>query len=270
MSEALIFGVDPVLAPTEAQVVGYAIMCNIELRTDERELVVARPLYEWPLLKRMYQARGGSAKIDNSWLVNPKSGNDAYARTVPLTRHTLRQEMARLQSAFRLPSSKGEPRKLFDEVYGVGSLNRFAEVVASQAKAYKKVVAELKVLNAERKNKCLGPESLRLEDWTKIASIGDPVQQGVDHLEIVTMEDTEVDGLSPVVDDIDPSIGLQLELTEMGVSPDVAMAIADLHVKGRVAVETLKQVPTLVGKKEEIRGAMVAYQKWLDKKATGT
>ena len=268
MSEALIFGVDPVLAPTEAQTVGFAVMCNLELRTDEREILIARPLYEWPLMKRMYQARGGSAKIDNSWLVNPRTGNDAYPRTVPLSRHTLRQEMARLQSAFRLPSSKGEPRKLFDEVYGVGSLNRFAECVASQAKAYKKMVAEFKTINAERKAKTLDPLTPSIEDWMKIANIAEPLQQGVDELEIVALDDTVVDGLSPVVDDKDPAAELQSELVELGVSPEVAMAVAELHAQGRVGAETLKQVPALVGKKEEIRGALVAYQKWLDRKAT--
>lgn len=271
MSEALVFGVDPVLAPTEQQIVAFAVMCNIVASTDGREVVTARPLYEFPLLRRMYQARGGDAKLDSTWLNHPKTGVDVLARTVPLDRHTLRQEMARCQASFRLPRANGEPRKLFDEVYGVGATNRFVEAVKAQAKAYKALVAKYKDLNAKRE-KTLMPLTPTLEEWQTIAALAEPPATSVDSLEALealeAVPDSKVEGFTPVSDEKDPAAELLGHLMEAGLAPEVAEAVAGLHAAGKVSVDSLRGVPALIGKKDAIRDALTLYQKWLDKRAT--
>jgi len=270
-AEAFVFGVDPVLAPSENQVVAFAVMCNVVCSTDGREVITSRPLYEFPLLKRMYQARGGDAKIEAAWLVNPRTGSDALARTVPLTRHTLRMEMGRCQAAFRLPRPNGEPRKLFDEVYGIGATNRFVEAVKAQAKAYKALVAKYAAANAARPKHSL-PALPTADEWLAIAALAEPPATAVDALEALealeAVPDTQVEGFTPIDDSKDGATELMVFLTAANMAPDAAQAIATLHADNRVSIDTLRSHPAFNGKKDAIREGLALYQKWLDKLAT--
>jgi hypothetical protein len=241
--------------------IGFAVMCNIELRTEEREQSVCRPLYEYALNKRMYELRGGSAKLNADWLVDKVSGKDAYPRTVDLTRHVLRKEQERLQSAFRIMRANGQTRSLFDEVFGIGSANRFADVVRDQAKAYRALALTYQQLNTKLPNgKKRKPT---LEEWQAIADLSLPPSAGVDRIEVIEPLDDEVEGLAPVVDDVDPSMDLQNFLTEREVAPEIAAAIAQAYAKDKkVTKGALNRIPALLHKPQLVAELMTLVRQW--------
>jgi hypothetical protein len=147
-------------------------------------------------------------------------------------------------------------------VYGVGSANRFADVVRDQAKAYKAMPATYKAINAKLP---LGSKRKpTIEEWQAIADLSMPPSAGIDRIEIIApLEDDEAMGLAPVLDDADPSMELQNFLTENEVDPGLAAAVAEIYAAGeKLTKGRLGRIPALAHKPQQVVELLAVVKKW--------
>lgn len=248
------FGVEKPISEVDAQFIAGAVMCSITCSTNERgDIATSKPLYEFPLLKRLYARRGGVATISDAWLYHPKKpGLEMTPRWIPLRRLDISTEMNRLQQAYSWVTAAGKQSD-FDKVYGVGIANRFKKAVIDQAKAYK---ALRPTLIAEKR----GPS---LDELVRIANLAEPAVEGEADLEAVMLEDVRVgsDDLSAVVDDgNDVMTQIQNIMIEKGSKPEVALAVAALHSEGKATIDAVRLIPALVQKTQEINDTMRYYK----------
>jgi len=250
----VVFGVDKPLSEEDAQVIAGAVRVTVLCSTNERGDIPAMiPIYEYPLLKRLYSRRGGSATISADWLYHPKKpGLEMTPRWVPMRRVDISAEMNRLQQSYSWMTAAGKQSD-FDKVYGTGINNRFKKVVIEIAKAYK--ILRSKLLAENR------PPSK--DELDRIAAIAEPAIEGEADLDVVTLDDVQTysDDLSSVVDDgNDAMTQIQNILTEKGVKPEVALAVAKLHSDNKVTPDNLKLIPALVQKAQEIMEVQRFYR----------
>jgi hypothetical protein len=233
----------------------FAVMANINVTTEDRgTLTVPRPLYEWPLIRMTYQARGGSADVDPKWLYHPASKKPTTKREIDLTRSTIRLEMSRLQKSYTRLTAGGN-YSLFDKVFGTGINNRFVKVVAAQSLAWKALDKKMKAETPVR----YAPTA---DELLAIADLANPVLEGEpDIVRILPNEDT---GAGPAVIDMseDPTVLLQNYLVDKNIDPTIAMDVARLHGEGRVARKEIEQIPSLHGKQTEISELFRLYEAW--------
>lgn len=259
-------GGEAIVTLTDAQTATYAIMVNVEMKSEDRELTVPRPLYEYPLLKRLYQARGGSAKIDPMWLVR-KNGDDAIDHHIPLSRSTLRAEAARLAREFRMPMQSGGYKSFFKDVYGEGTTSTFYKAVSDLARGY-----------AELKKKAIAEKrQISVEEWEALARAVEPQMPDFDvvdnmNLEGIEMPKTQAEAAEPLPEGeeiADPLADIQNGLIDKGFSAEIALAIVTQHGNGRVTPQTLNTIPELSSKPAMIQQAYDAYKE-LAKQALAT
>ena len=253
-ADMVVFGVDPTINEKDAKQVAFAVMATISHYTDDRgDIRTPRPLYEYPLLRRRYQKRGGDAKIVDDWLYHPKKpGVSLHPRTVPLTRLMLAQEMERLQKTFADLTPHGR-ESMFDKVYGIGVNNRFKQVVLDQAKAWNRLMAKIQ---AEGK-----PRSITQEELQAIGDIAEPANETVVDTDVVeaVQEPSATVGIDDTPDPID---ALQNYLVGEGVDPSVALGVVKLHAEGEVSARKLDQIPELSKKALQINDTLRLYEKW--------
>lgn len=255
-----VFGVDAPLSLNDEAVVTFAVMVTLDCRLADREVQVARPAYEYSLLKARYERRGGSVSVMTAWLFDPKQGREVRARKVDLSRSTLLAEMARCQSAYR-ESTGGGVISLFDAVYGKGTDNRFVKTVNNQARAWKTLSATLQT--AKR------PPTV--EELQEICDLSLPPVEGEIDIERITMEDVEPAGTdaAPQADEHDPITDLLNSLTGQGIDPDVALEVTTLYSQqGKVTKAQLALIPALAQKDADIRKVQQAFQSWADSAKT--
>lgn len=235
-------GGESVVTETDSQNVTYAIMVNIEMKSEDRELCVPRPLYEYPLLKRLYKTRGGIAKIDPLWLVR-KNGEDAIEHHVPLSRATLRAESARLAREFRLPMQSGGWYSIFEEVYGKGTTSTFYKSVSDLARGY-----------ADARKKALAEKrSMSIEEWEDLAKIVEPQLPDFDVVDSMKLDGVEMPqtstSLAEEAPDIeDPLADLQDGLIAKGWSAEVALAVVTQHGAGKVSQQSINTISEMNAK----------------------
>lgn len=252
----VVHGVEPEISESDAEQIAFAVMAEVVCKTDDRgDIAATIPLYQLPLMKRLYQRRGGECRLTADWLYHPKRKLESRKpRTIPLSRLTISFEMERLQKRHAYMTAAGKVSD-FDKVFGAGINNRFKKVVIDMAKAYKRIAAE-----CERDGR-----RISLDDLEIIAAIGEPESEGERDLEKVSMEPeimpSDDDGLV-VTDDDDPSYDLQNYMTDKGHDPEIALNVARLHAENRVTPDALRAFPLLGSKKEALGGIMRDYKLW--------
>lgn len=254
-------GGEAVITATDSQTVSYAIMVNVEMKSEDRELTVPRPLYEYPLLKRLYQSRGGMARIDPLWLIR-KNGSDAVDRHVPITRATLRAEAARLQREFRLPMQSGGWRSIFKEIYGEGTTSTFYKAVSDLVRGYKLMKA--KAIAESRQ--------ISVEEWEALARSVEPQTPDMDIVDSMKLDAIEapaglsLPGEEPVGDVEDPLADLQDALISKGWSADIALAVVTQHASNRITAQSLNSIPEVGSKPAMIQKLLDDYRQLTGKK----
>lgn len=252
--EMIVHGVDPVIDETQAQQIAFAVRCTIHCITDDHGTIpAARPLYEVPLLKRMYSRKGGEVQVSEKWLYHPKKKSQSlFEREIPLTRMGIALEMERLQKSYSYMTQAGKQSD-FDKVYGVGVNNRFKKTVIEMAKAWNRLKA-----------KCLADDRAPTRDELEaIARLGEPEVEGEADLEVVPLDDSPAASDTPIMEDADdPIADLQNFFVEKGQDPEIALNVARLHSEGRVDVDSLKQVSILAQKTEAIKTVIRLYNEW--------
>lgn len=253
MSDSLItFGVDENLTLVDKEIVTFAVMVNMECKIDDREVTVARPAYEYSLLKKRYEIRGGTVNVLPNWLYHPKTGAECHPRKVPLSRKTLLEELKRCQSSFKMRGQGGELSH-FDWAFGKGVECRFVKVVNTQAKAYKMLEA-----------KCVAEKRHPThEELLDICQMSMPPVEGEIDIEKIEFDPATLSVGMTVSDAEDPAIELASVLVEKGHTPEVANEVARLHTADKVTAGTLGMFVELAQKPEAIRKVLSDYKIWV-------
>ena len=245
-------GGDPVLSLNDTQQVTFAVMVNIEMRSEDRELTVPRPLYEYPLLKRLYKSLGGSAKIDPMWLIS-KNGAEAKSapRHVELSRDMLRTESARLMREFRRPLQQGGWHSFYKDIYGEGNAGFYA-AVGKLAKGY---IALKQQAVAQKR-------LIQQEEWEALANSVEPKSADIDTIDMLEIDKIPTSDEEGMVtgDVVDPIADIQDGLVNKGWDPEIALAVVTQHAAGRCDASSLGNIPQISHKVAEIKRLFDDYR----------
>jgi hypothetical protein len=239
----------------------FSVKVNVECKTDDREVTACVPLYEVPLLQKRYSKVGGEARVTAEWL----PAKAKHPRVIPLSLDNLRDEITRLRTEYRSAKADGKNSYLFDEIYGQegNPIRGFYAVINKQVKAWR-----------ELEKRVIGGERMMAEDLQAIVNIATPkvdfeAPDQIDNL----VEAAVGDDSAPVIDGppeedqvIDPLADLQDMLTEKGVDTDVVMEVCKLVGDNqKLTMGTLDTIPSLHGKKSEIREVLAHCKAWVTK-----
>jgi len=255
----VVFGGDEQVHLHDMKQVTFGVMCEMVFTTDDRGSISAtRPLYEWPLLKAVYQRRGGSGEIKDTWLYHPLTGAPQQPREVPLSRYVLMAEQARCEKNYVYMLASGK-QSIFEKIYGVGVTNRFVKVVNDQARAWNSLKAQML---SEKRHK---PTLVELE---RLAAIADPMTPGEIDIEEIPIFGSHEDQNLGLVDLGDDLVGeLQGFLVEKGHDPLVAASVAQLYGNKNLNAASLGQIPALHQKVSELRQITNDFNAWEKSKA---
>lgn len=240
----------------DTQNVSFTTRVNVSMKSEDREVDAAVPVYEIPLLKRRYRQTGGSLTISNDWLYSRETGVEAYPRVVPLSRYTLRKEFERLASTYVIASQNGGKMSFYEQVYGKGA-QKFYDKVTECARYWVRLVAKMK---------SEGRHKPTLEEIEALAAICEPEDGNVEEVKISEIELPD-NAVQPeaVVDINDPTIALSSFLAEKDISPEIISAVCDLYAgNDKVTPSQITQIEAVRGKPKlaaEIVDAIRAFEK---------
>ncbi len=214
---------------------------------DRGEIYDIRPIYEYPLLKKMYQLIGGTAKISPEWYPW-KDGSDPKLnrrRLWRMTKEDYRMQISSMRKKYTIRLPSGERRNIFDEVYGTGGTLDFAPRVQESHKRW-----VTKVIACRRANKIrLGIDDITDIEWEFIAEPLFPADEkiaDIPEIEVPELTDVERDEVGGLIKNIDdPTLAF---FYKEGVDADIAIAMVELMERNECTEENLRKHGKVSGK----------------------
>jgi len=243
------------------------IRVNVNVKTDDRELTAAVPLYEVVMLQWMYMPIGGSVEVSTQWLP-PRA---KYPRVCVLSLDMIRTEIKRLSENYVRHSASGKQNG-FEQVFGKdgNAIAAFFKLLDRQHKAWAKLEdkaasdpnwrmsqEDIQDIVDLAKPESSELEPMKLEDFTDRMIMGDAQTAGTGKV-----KSEEAPGVEEFAND--PAADLQEFLGKQGYDTAVIMDITRL-VSGRekITKNLLSTLPSLHGKRSEINQLMRHFNQWL-------
>jgi hypothetical protein len=235
----------------------FTVRVNIDCKNDEREVTAVVPLYEHPLLMRMWRRTGGDAKITADWL--PSAAK--YPRVCKLSRDNLRDEIKRLSETYKVHNPNGSVTNFFEKVYGLAGdpVRGFYRVINEQVRAWHKLQDRIR-----------SGHKMLPEDLLEIANIAEPEAATIspdttNDFSDVTIDDGKL--AEPPVEGTfadDPLDDLRTFLFEREWDPSIVMDLLKMLGDGeKVSPVKVNTLPSLHGKKSEQARLVADYRAFL-------
>jgi hypothetical protein len=176
---------NPYAASSLEQYVLHTIRVAIRVKSSDRgEVVEIRPIYEYPLLKRLYARLGGLAEVISVWYPwrDPGETNGLHRRVWKMSKQMIYKQVEDLQKKYRF-KTKTQDVDIFSEVYGKNNVRAFADKIRETHAAW---INEMKILRAKTPT---GFIDLNDETYQRIANMLLPRQESIEDIDIKPVEE---------------------------------------------------------------------------------
>jgi hypothetical protein len=235
------------------QYILHTIRVAIRTKTSDRgEVLDIRPIYEYPLIKRLYSRIGGTAEVIATWY-NWREPSDmvTHRRVWKMTKHDIYKEVEKLQKQFRMKSRAGETVDIFAEVYGKNNVKGFTDKIRETHAAWIRVMKQARKKakeEADAQGRPVGFVDLNDEAYQKIANTLLPRQESIEDVDIVPMETLTLDEGDSSLGALDSPFKVDPlfdALIGAGLDIKAANAVLELDAQGNLTESTLRASETM-------------------------